>query len=72
MAEVLYEDSSPHLLELIQRNWLVVLNHNKGAIAPDDVCKKINLWTKLFPFTPYFGQLLKKRASIFGPKVWWL
>jgi hypothetical protein len=49
MCEVLYEESSPQLLELIRRNWSVVLNHNKGAMAPDDVCEKINLWTKLEP-----------------------
>jgi hypothetical protein len=51
MAKVLYEDLSPQLLELIQRIWSVVLNHNKGAITPDDVCEKINLWTKLLPFS---------------------
>jgi hypothetical protein len=65
MAKVLYEDSSPQLLEfLIQRNWLVVLNHNKGAIAPDDVCEKINLWTKLLPFTPYSEKLVKKTEHL--------
>jgi hypothetical protein len=64
MAEVLYEDSSPQLLELIRRNWSVVLNHNKGAIAPDDVCEKINLWSKLLPFTPYFEKLVKKTERL--------
>jgi hypothetical protein len=37
MCKVLYEESSPQLLELIHHNWLVVLNCDKGAIAPDDV-----------------------------------
>jgi hypothetical protein len=61
MAEqVLYEESSPQLLELIQKNWSMVLNHDKGVIASDDVCKKINLWKKLLPFTPYFECLVKK------------
>jgi hypothetical protein len=49
MCEVLYEESSTQLLELIRRNWSVVLNRNKGAIAPDNLCEKINLWTKLLP-----------------------
>jgi hypothetical protein len=64
MCEVLYEDSSPQLLELIRRNWSVVLNHDKGAIAPDDVCEKINLWTKLLPFTPFLERLVKKTEHL--------
>jgi hypothetical protein len=64
MVEVLHKESFPQLLELIRQNWSVVLNHNKGAIAPDDVCKKINLWTKLLPFTPYFEWLVKKTEHL--------
>jgi hypothetical protein len=64
MCEVLYKESSPQLLELIGCNWSVVLNHNKGAIAPDDVYKKINLWTKLLPFTPFLETLVKKTEHL--------
>jgi hypothetical protein len=64
MSEVLYEELSPRLLELIRRNWSVVLNHHKGAIAPDDVCEKINLRTKLLPFTPYLETLVKKTKHL--------
>jgi hypothetical protein len=61
---VLHEESSPQLLELIRRNWSVVINRDKGAIAPDDVCEKINLWTKLLPFTPYMDRLVKKTEHL--------
>jgi hypothetical protein len=52
------------MLELIHQNWSVVLNHNKGAIAPNDVCGKINPWTKLLPFTPYLETLVKKTEHL--------
>jgi hypothetical protein len=64
MCEVLYEESSTQLLELIRRNWSVVLNRSKGAIAPDDLCEKINLWTKLLPFTPHMERLVKKTENL--------
>jgi hypothetical protein len=64
MSEVLYEELSPQLLKLIRRNWSVVINRDKGAIAPDDVCEKINLWTKLLPFTPYLDSLVKKTEHL--------
>jgi hypothetical protein len=60
----LYEESSPQLLELIHRNWSVFLNRDKGAIAPDGDCEKINLWTKLLPFTPYMQRLVKKTEHL--------
>lgn len=49
---------------MIRRNWSVFLNRDKGAIAPDDVCEKINLWTKLLPFTPYMERLVKKTEHL--------
>jgi hypothetical protein len=64
MCEVLYEESSSQLLELIHQNWYLVLHCNKGAIAPNDVCEKIKLWTKLLPFTPYLKQLVKKTENL--------
>jgi hypothetical protein len=64
MCEVLYEESTPQLLELIRRNWLDILNHNKGAIAPDDACEKINLWTNLLPFMLYLETLVKKTEHL--------
>jgi hypothetical protein len=42
----------------------VVLNRDKGAFALDDVYKKINLWTKLLPFTPFLEQLAKKTEHL--------
>jgi hypothetical protein len=48
MWEVLNEESSLQLLELIHHNWSVVLNRDKGTIALDDVCKNINLWTNFY------------------------
>jgi hypothetical protein len=68
MAGVLHEESSSQLLELIRQNWSMILSHNKGAIALDDFCKTINLWTKLLLFTPYFERLVKRQSIYLWPK----